>query len=130
MNVGLRSRNAGFSLIEILAVVTILGILAAIVAVSTSSHLDRTRVETTRATIEHVRTAIAAFEMAVSRLPADLGELIVEGDEKWPGPFLDATEVPRDGWGNDLKYERIGKRVRVTSPGRDRQFGTGDDLWK
>jgi general secretion pathway protein G len=130
VNVGLRSHHAGFSLIEVLVVVTILGILAAIVAIGASNHLDRAREAATRTTIENVRMAITAFEMALGRLPKDLAELIVEGDEKWPGPFLDAIEAPRDGWGNDLKYEVLGKRVRVTSPGKDRQFGTGDDLWK
>ena len=52
------------------------------------------------------------------------------GDDKWPGPFLESEEVPNDAWGNEFRYETVNKRIRVTSPGKDGQFGTGDDHWK
>jgi general secretion pathway protein G len=120
----------GFTLIEVLVVVMILGILATIVAVKTSGYGERTRIETTRATIENIKTAISAFEMAVGRWPENLNELVIEGDEKWPGPFLDTEEVPKDAWGNNFKYEILGKRVKITSAAKDGQFGTADDLWK
>jgi hypothetical protein len=55
---------------------------------------------------------------------------VIDGDANCPGPFFDSEQVPRDGWGNDFKYEIVGKRVKVTSPGKDGAFGTGDDLWK
>jgi hypothetical protein len=78
----------------------------------------------------NLKTAISQFEMEVGRLPTDLHELVVKGDDKWPGPFLDSDEVPKDGWGNEFKYEFKDKLIRITSPGPDGQPGTGDDLWK
>jgi general secretion pathway protein G len=129
-NAKIRRYAAGFTLIEILVVVMILGILATIVVVKTSGYGDQSRIATTRATIKNIRTAINAFEMAVGRWPENLNELVIEGDDNWPGPFLDAEQVPKDGWGREFKYEIVGKRVKVTSAAKDGQFGTADDLWE
>lgn len=130
MRTNTRNRRQAFTLIEVLLVVTILGILATLVAVKTFGQTDRVRRQATWAQIDLLKTAIAQFEMEVGRLPKDLQELVVEGDEKWPGPFLDTDTVPLDQWGNEFRYEVKGKRVRVTSPGPDGQLGSDDDLWK
>ena len=122
--------NAGFTLVEILVVVMILGLLTTIVMVKVSGYTEKTRIETTRASIMSIRTAIDSFELQLSRYPKNLEELVIEGDEKWPGPFLDTEEVPKDAWGNAFKYEILGKRIRVTSAAADGQFGTPDDIWK
>ena len=125
-----QTSSAGFTLVEILAVIVILGILTTIATVSLPNYTDRSRNRATRVTIQAVRTAITAFELELSRYPASLDELIAEGDADWPGPFLDSEAVPTDAWGNEMQFELRGKRVRVTSAGRDGQFGTDDDLWK
>jgi len=122
--------GSGFTLIEILLVVAILGVLAAIVAVRTIGATDKARRQATWTQAANIKTAIAQFEMELGRLPKNLKELVVEGDENWPGPFLDSEEVPRDAWGNEFQMEVRGKRLRVTSPGPDGQLGTDDDLWK
>jgi general secretion pathway protein G len=120
----------GFTLVEMMLVVLIIGILAAAVVAGLPDAGDKTRTAVTRTTIDTIRGAITRFEMELGRYPTDLRELVIEGDEKWPGPFLDCTEVPRDGWGNEFKYEIAGKRVKVTSAAKDGQFGTSDDIWK
>jgi general secretion pathway protein G len=122
--------HAGFTLVEILLVVAILGILAGIVAVRTVGQMDKTRRQSTWTQIMALKTAISQFEMEVGRLPTNLQELVIKGDDKWPGPFLDSAEVPKDAWGNEFTYEFKDKLIRVTSPGPDGQLGTGDDLWK
>ena len=120
----------GFTLVEMMLVVMIIGILATVVAVSMTDNSEKARIASTRLTIDSIRHAIVRFEMEVGRYPNEMHDLVIEGDEKWPGPFLDSTDVPRDGWGNEFKYEIVGKRVKVTSPGKDGQFGTDDDIWK
>jgi len=121
---------AGFTLIEMLLVVAILAVLATIVAVRTIGVTGGAKKQATITGIEVIKTAIARFEMDIGRLPKNLEELVIEGDENWPGPFLDSTEVPRDGWNNEFTYEIKGKRVVITSPGPDGQIGTGDDIAK
>lgn len=119
----------GFTLIEILLVVSILGILASIVVVKMTNQAGKAKITATRVTIESIKVAIDRYEMELSKYPENLAELVKEGDEKWPGPFLDQQEVPKDQWGQEFKYEIIGKRVRITSAGPDQQMGTADDLW-
>lgn len=125
-----KNGRSGFTLVEILLVVAILGILAGIVAIKTVGQTEKARRQTTWTQIAALKTAIAQFEMEVGRLPTDLQELVVKGDDKWPGPFLDSDHVPTDGWGNEFKYEFKDKLIRITSPGPDGQLGTADDLWK
>ena len=120
---------AGFTLVEILVVVTILGILATIVVIKANNHIKLARIQATRATIQSIATAISNYEMQIGQYLPDLNDLVKEGDEDWPGPFLESEQVPRDAWGSDFKYEIRGKRVRITSAGPDRQPGTPDDIW-
>ena len=125
-----RNARSGFTLIEVLLVVAILGILAGIVAVSTKGHTGKARRQAAWAQAANIKLAIAQFEMEVGRFPKDVDELVFEGDEEWPGPFLDSEEAPKDPWGNEYHLEKKGKRIRVTSSGPDGQLGTEDDLWK
>ena len=123
-------RTSGFTLVEVMVVVVIIGILSAIAMGRFAGQTDRARRQATRVTIASIRTAIDRYEMEVGEYPDSLEKLVIEGDENWPGPFLPDEDVPTDAWGNDLKFEIIGKRYRVTSPAKDGRLGTADDIWK
>jgi hypothetical protein len=88
------------------------------------------QIETTRSQIASLKTAIKTFDLEVGRLPRTLDELVIEGGEDWPGPFLDEEEVPKDGWKNDFRYEQTGKGINVYSAGLDGEFGTDDDIYR
>jgi general secretion pathway protein G len=125
-----KEERHGFTLVEMLMVVVIIGILSAIVVTKMTGHTQNAKRQTTWVQAVLLKTAITQFEMEVGRLPQNLAELIFQGDENWPGPFLDSEVLPRDGWGNDFRMEKRGKLIRVTSPGPDGSFDTDDDLWK
>jgi general secretion pathway protein G len=125
----MRSRRiSGFSLPEICIVVIIIGLLASVVTVKVMKYLERAKIETTKANIQSIKTAITKFQLDVERLPKTLDELVKESPKPWDGPYLDADEVPKDGWKNDFRYEPEGRRVRVRSAGPDKQFDTDDDI--
>ena len=128
----MKENNRGFTLIEIMVVVIIIGILAAVATVKISGQANIARIAATRASIAQIKTAINMYEVNLGSWPNNLQDLVIGGDKDYPGPFLEEEEVPKDGWGNDFKYEirDEGKRVRVTSPGKDGRFDTDDDLWK
>ena len=131
-----KQRN-GFTIIEIMAVLIILGMLATVVAVNVVGHVKEGRVRTTKLNLKKLHQAVQAFEMQTTRYPSEdvgLEELIEQPSDvdNWPaGGFLETTEIPKDAWGNDFVYELdppSGKPFVIISYGADgEEGGEGDD---
>lgn len=126
----------GFTLVEIMAVLFIIGLLAAVAVTSFMGHTDRARVVTTRAKMSDLEAAVNLFKLSSGRYPdedAGLIELIEQPAdiETWqPGGYLTKTEVPKDAWGNDFAFElntESGKPFVIISYGADGEPG-GEDL--
>jgi general secretion pathway protein G len=115
-----QSGKAGFTLIEILLVVVIIGILAALVGprlVGRAGDAERTAARSDIATIE---SAIAVYEMDMGVLPPSLDALMNSpGGERWKGPYL--SKPPIDPWGNAYIYNRQDRSFSVTSSGLNTQ---------
>jgi len=122
--------RAGFTLMEMLIVVVIIGMLAAVVTTNVRKHMARVRIETTTLQAVEIKNAIKSFELALGRLPKHLDELVAVGGPSWPGPFLEEEKVPKDAWGNEFRFGIEKKRLRVKSAGADTKFGTKDDIVK
>ncbi len=119
----------GFTLIEILVVVAIIGMLGAVAVPTYMSHLREARVETARELIKSVGTALQMYNIKhPGKYPDSLEELTAETDDE--EALLEGDYV--DPWGNELKYEKpprgSKKRPIITSAGPDGEFGTEDDL--
>ena len=126
---------AGFSLIEILVVVAIIGILAALIAPRLMSRPDEARVTAAKQGLASVASALKLYRLDNFRYPTQEQGLraLVERPttepvpSNWPnGGYLD--RFPKDPWGNDYVYRNPGQRseVEVLSLGADgRPGGTG-----
>jgi len=111
--------ESGFTLIEVLLVVAILGILATVVVVNFSGKGKAARREATRASIAAICTAIDMYEVDMGQFPRSLDSLMRNpgvGDN-WNGPYLRGGKVPQDAWGQEFGYTQDGKTYRVTSRG-------------
>jgi general secretion pathway protein G len=126
-----KARN-GFTMIELMAVLIILGLLFTVVARSYVRQTDNARVTTTMANLKSLHQAVQQFKMDTGRYPTaeeGLSALITQPSDVtgWePGGYLDSTELPRDGWGNEFIYElypESGKPFVVKSFGADGQEG-------
>jgi general secretion pathway protein G len=125
-----KRKRAGFTLIEVMMVVVILGILAAVVMPKIAGSGDKARRAATRASIKGIVVGVNMYRMEVGRLPQNLKALIEnDGASSWDGPYLEGG-VPQDAWGLEFSYtpNSDGKSFTIKSAGPDNQMGTGDDL--
>jgi len=127
----------GFTMVELMAILIIIGLLATLVVTKVASKIDQAKLVTTKANLKMLHSAVNQFKMDTGRFPAeDVGliELIQQpSDVKiWEqGGYLETTELPKDGWGHDFIYELFpesGKPFVIRSAGPDGQEGTEDDL--
>lgn len=121
-------RRSGFTLVEMLLVVAIIGILAAVVAAKFGGRADDARIAATRASIQSISTAIDTYDVDVGRYPASLQNLVSSsGEPNWKGPYLKGG-VPSDQWGTPFSLSAQGNSYQVRSAGPDRAMNTGDDI--
>lgn len=131
----LRSQ-AGFTLIELMLVVIIIGALVAMVLPRLSGRTEQARVQAGQADIRsNIATALKLYELDNGSFPSTnegLNALFTKpGDARtWNGPYLE--KKPIDPWGREYKYESPGTHrtqdYDLYSTGKDGQSGTADDI--
>lgn len=104
-------RSRAFSLIEMLFVVIIIGLIAALVVPNLGKAFGKSQVKTTTAQLANLSDAVENFRLDVNRYPTEqegLQALIEKPEtaEGWAGPYLDKRTLPTDGWGNEFIYKR------------------------
>lgn len=127
-------RERGFTLLELLVVVLIIGLLAGIVAPRFMAQISRSEVTTARAQMDALAKAINAYRLDMGRYPPaspGLRALLESpGDPRWRGPYMEGA-IPPDPWGSAYQYRSPGEQGRdfeIRSLGRDRApGGSGDD---
>ncbi len=132
-------RTGGFSLIEIMAVVLIMGLLAGIVGTFVVGQINSARVSTAKAQIKQIESALTFYQMDNGRFPTEeqgLAALVrppSSGPEPRnfrPGGYLQGGAVPMDPWDNPYSYRVPGEvnqhSFDLWSYGSDGQAG-GDD---
>ena len=131
----LRRKSLGFTLLELLVVMVIIGLLASYVGPKYFSQLGKSEATTAKAQIKGIEKALDTFRLDMGRYPRTeegLGVLVVkptEAGEKWNGPYLDKN-VPPDPWGRPYQYHSPGRQgeFEVLSYGKDgRPGGEGEN---
>ena len=128
-----KNREMGFSLIELLIVMVIMGLLAALVGPRMFGKVGKSKQNAARSQMALFETALDTYRLDVGKYPtSDQGLQALRtkpsGVEKWDGPYLPKA-VPKDPWGNPFVYKRTDKgEVEIISLGANgTEGGEGED---
>lgn len=128
--------NKGFSLVEIMIVVAIIGIIMATMGSKLFGGLDKAKVKNTKVMMQRVADALEMYNTDCNSYPSTdqgLAALIdaPQGEpscDEW-GPVKYLKKLPKDSWNNDFIYESDGVEFNIISLGKDKREG-GDDFSK
>lgn len=128
-------RRAGFTLLELLVVLVIIGLLAGIVGPRLFGNVSKSEVTTAKAQIDILSKALDQFRLDVGRYPSSQEGLAVltspmPGEARWRGPYL-RKDVPLDPWGMMYQYKYPGSKqaddFELYSFGADKAPGGSGD---
>ncbi len=127
-------RAAGFTLLELLVVMVIIGLLAGYVGPKLFSQIGKSEVKAAKAQLDALQKALDQYRIDVGRYPSTeqgLAALVMKpaSEPRWSGPYL-AKAVPADPWGRVYQYRAPGQHGEfdLLSYGRDGQpGGTGEN---
>ena len=134
-HIKINNNNNGFSLIELLIVMVILGLLASLVGPQMFGKVGKAKQKSAKAQIALFETALDMYRLDVGKYPTtEMGlESLIKniGDiKKWDGPYMPKA-IPFDPWGNPYHYKCPGEQsdYEVLSYGADEKSGgKGEDL--
>lgn len=124
-----KRRDAGYTLTEMLVVIAIIGLIAAVLTPSLMGQLGRARVKSAQLQLESVAAAVEMFQSDVGRYPTageGLKVLINEPAdvEGWTGPYVKSASALKDPWTGDILYRAVDDGAfEVVSLGSDRKVG-------
>ena len=118
----------GVSLMELLIVMVILGMLAAVVGPALWGHLGEAKRNAAKTQMSNIESTLDGYRLDMFQYPNSLEELIKNNssDPKWKGPYLKNGILPKDPWGNPYQYRKPGGEKReydLYSFGADGQDG-------
>jgi general secretion pathway protein G len=116
---GQRDRQAGFTLLELLVVLAIIGLLVGLVAPAALHQLGSAKEKITHQSIERLASVLDMYKLDVGGYPTTdqgLQALITapHGVTRWNGPYMKGSKIPEDPWGRPFQYQNPSQR-----PGHD-----------
>lgn len=125
--------RSGFSLVELMVVIVIIGILSSLVAVQTRSYLIASRKNAAKAEIRTITNAVESFYADQSRYPTNEEgiAILVKGTVNYPDGFI--KKVPLDPWGHPYEYNSPGSKtpfeiICLGADGREGGQGANADI--
>lgn len=117
-----KTSQQGFSLVELLIVITIMGLLVSIVAPDLFGNVEKAKTKTAEAQLKVIGTALDSYRLDMGVYPEKLEQLVQGNDPLWAGPYI--KEVPQDPWQVNYAYTRQNlTQFELKSYGADKKPG-------
>lgn len=124
-------RRAGFTLVEMLVVLAIIGSIVGLVGPRVLNYLSESKVKTAQIQMENLASALDLFYLDAGRYPSTEEGLVAlmqrpNGVMSWNGPYLKSSGVPKDPWGHSYSYRSPGQNggpYDIASNGPDSRTG-------
>ncbi|TPQ36300.1 type II secretion system protein GspG [Bradyrhizobium guangdongense] len=132
-----RNGESGFTLVEILVVITIIGLIMALVGPRVLNYLGESKAKAAKIQIESFSSALDLYYLDIGRYPTTNEGLaaLTRGNNLpgWNGPYLRGGMVPNDPWGHGYVYRSPGERspydiISLGSDGQEGGSGTAADI--
>jgi general secretion pathway protein G len=132
-----RQSEAGFTLVEMLVVITIIGLIMALVGPRVLNYLGESKAKAAKIQIESFSSALDLYYLDLGRYPNSneglLGLTRAGNAANWNGPYLRSGVVPNDPWGHPYLYRSPGEHapyeiVSLGSDGQEGGSGTATDI--
>ncbi|MCA6121845.1 type II secretion system major pseudopilin GspG [Bradyrhizobium sp. WSM 1704] len=132
-----RNSEAGFTLVEMLVVITIIGLIMALVGPRVLNYLGESKSKAAKIQIESFSSALDLYYLDLGRYPSSnegLAALTRSNNAPgWNGPYLRGGVVPNDPWGHSYIYRTPGERapydiISLGSDGQEGGSGTAADI--
>jgi general secretion pathway protein G len=130
--------KAGFTLVEILVVITIIGLIMGLVGPRVINYLSQSKVKAAVIQIQSFESALDLFYLDLGRYPSSsegLTALVQRpgGASGWNGPYLKNASVPNDPWGHPYRYHSPSEHgpydiISLGSDGQEGGTGTAADI--
>lgn len=126
LSAAVAASSRGFSLLELMLVLAIIGVLMAVAAVNVLGTGERAKIKATKASLATISSALNSYSLEYSTFPPTLATLT-----SVKPPFLDDSKKMKDAWDTDFFYDPRGRGTRpylLGSPGADKTPGNEDDI--
>lgn len=123
------ARRRGFTLVELMVVIAIIGLLAAVVTVNVMNQMGEARRTKAAADMESISNALKLFKVNMGYYPQqlqDLWQAPANAGRRWKGPYLEEYP-PRDPWDQEYQYQIVGNEYEIISYGADSSPGGVDE---
>ena len=122
-----RQRTSGFTLVELLVVITIIGIIGTVVTVNVLQYIDTAKRTKAIDMIITLKTACDSYRMHKGEYPASLDKLTEASKKNGNESYV--KKLPKDPYGQDFVYKVVSpKEIQLSSKGLDKQEGGDDDI--
>lgn len=120
----MRNTKRGFTLMEIMVVIAIIGLLSVLVVPSVVENIRKAKVTTARAKMQQIQEAIQFYYLDNNKYPKALEDLTEPG-KSYPNGYID--DIPLDPWDHEYKYRVSGGKYELISLGSDGEEGGESD---